>query len=198
MKSKASLLILNNPSSWECWSLYRTNSLRKFHVKNIRDWDIFHIWNFHFTYERSSKGRGFDSQLEALEKHLFKWSQLDLTTLRAVNTSDFARCDCQPGVHNKLMTVHEATYPFMIRCSLASTLSSVKHILQDVNRKAQNNTCTQPLRLWLPKSSLVIIYELHYMRPSVNAKNSEKYIRKTPCTVWSKYSKFPFKKHLSI
>ena len=34
----------------------------------------------------------------------------------------------------------------MVRCSLSSTLSSVKHILQDVNCKAQNRTCKQPLR----------------------------------------------------
>ena len=31
----------------------------------------------------------------------------------------------------------------MIRCSLSSILSSVKHIVQDVNRKAQNRTCKQ-------------------------------------------------------
>ena len=49
-----------------------------------------------------------------------------------------ARCDCHPGVRNKLMTVYAARYPDMAPCSLSSTLSSVEHILQDVNRKAQN------------------------------------------------------------
>ena len=34
----------------------------------------------------------------------------------------------------------------MIGCSLSMLLSSVKHILQDVNRKAQNRTCKQPLK----------------------------------------------------
>ena len=34
----------------------------------------------------------------------------------------------------------------MIDSSLSSTLSSVKHILQDVNRKAQNHTCKQSLK----------------------------------------------------
>ena len=51
-----------------------------------------------------------------------------------------ARCDCHPGVCNKLMTVYAVRYQVMIRCSLSSTLSSVEHILQDVNRKAQNCT----------------------------------------------------------
>ena len=32
----------------------------------------------------------------------------------------------------------------MIRCSLSSTFSSVKHILQDVNRNAQSRRCKQP------------------------------------------------------
>ena len=65
---------------------------------------------------------------------------------RAVYTGDFARCDCHPGVCNKLMTVYEARYLLMICCSLSSTLSSVKHILQDVNRKVQNRTCKQPFK----------------------------------------------------
>ena len=33
----------------------------------------------------------------------------------------------------------------MIRCSLSSTLSSIENMLQDVDRKAQNRTCKQPL-----------------------------------------------------
>ena len=33
----------------------------------------------------------------------------------------------------------------MISCSLSSTLTSVKHILQDVNCMAQKRTCKQPL-----------------------------------------------------
>ena len=33
----------------------------------------------------------------------------------------------------------------MIHCSLSSTLSSVKHILQDVDRNAPNCTCKQSL-----------------------------------------------------
>ena len=37
----------------------------------------------------------------------------------------------------------------MIAYSLSSPLSSVKHILQDVNRKAQTRTCKQPFRLTL-------------------------------------------------
>ena len=48
--------------------------------------------------------------------------------------------DCHPGVCNKLMTVYVARHPLMIGSSLSLTLSSVKHILQDVNRKAQNHT----------------------------------------------------------
>ena len=64
----------------------------------------------------------------------------DMGDFRAVYTCDFTRCGCHPGVCNKLMTVYEARYPLMIRCSLSSMLSSVKHILQDVNGKAQNRT----------------------------------------------------------
>ena len=69
-----------------------------------------------------------------------------LCKLKAVYTCDFARCNCHRGVCNELMTVSAARYPLMIRCSLSSTVSSVKNILQDVNRKAQNRTCEQPLR----------------------------------------------------
>ena len=61
-------------------------------------------------------------------------------------TCYFAHCDCHPSVCNKLMTVFAARYPCMIQSSLSSTLSSVKHILQDVNRKALNLTCKQSLR----------------------------------------------------
>ena len=43
------------------------------------------------------------------------------------------------------MAVYLVRSPLMIRCSLSSTLPLVKHILQDVNRKAQNRTCKQPL-----------------------------------------------------
>ena len=68
--------------------------------------------------------------------------------LRAFYTCDFARCDCHPGVCNKLIIVYEARYPLMIRCSLSSTLSSVKHILQDVNCKAQNRTCKQSFTVY--------------------------------------------------
>ena len=50
---------------------------------------------------------------------------------------------CHPGVCNKLVTVYEARYSLMIRRSLSSTLSSVEHILQDVNHKALNRTCKQ-------------------------------------------------------
>ena len=65
------------------------------------------------------------------------------SVLRALYTCDFARCDCHPGVCNKLMTDFTAGYPHMIRCSLSSKLSSVKHILQDVNRKAQSQVQTR-------------------------------------------------------
>ena len=68
----------------------------------------------------------------------------DPATLRAVYKCDFAGCDCRPGVCNKLAQVYEARYPLMIGSSLLSTLSSVKHILQDVNRKAQSRSCKQP------------------------------------------------------
>ena len=56
----------------------------------------------------------------------------------SIESHKSARCDCYPGVCNKLMTVYAARYQVTIRCSLSSTLSSVEHILQDVNRKAQN------------------------------------------------------------
>ena len=62
-----------------------------------------------------------------------------------VYTSDFARCDFHPGVRNQLTAVCAARYSLMIGSSLSSTLSSVEHILQDVNRKAQNRTSKQPL-----------------------------------------------------
>ena len=55
------------------------------------------------------------------------------------------RCDCHPGVCDKLMTVYAAKYPHMIHCCLSLTLSSVKHILQDVNPNAQNCMFKQPL-----------------------------------------------------
>ena len=55
-------------------------------------------------------------------------------------------CDCHPGVCSKLKTIHVARYPLMIGSSLSSPLSSVKHMLQDVNRKAQNRTYKQPFR----------------------------------------------------
>ena len=51
-------------------------------------------------------------------------------------------------VIDKPMTVYGARYPMMIRCNLSWTLSSVKHILQDVNRRVQNRTCKQPLMLF--------------------------------------------------
>ena len=53
------------------------------------------------------------------------------------------RCYCHPGLCNKLVAVYAARYPIMISCSLSSTLSSVKLILQDVNRQEQNRTCKQ-------------------------------------------------------
>ena len=34
----------------------------------------------------------------------------------------YARCDCYPGVCNKLMTIYAAKYTLMIRCSLSSTV----------------------------------------------------------------------------
>ena len=68
--------------------------------------------------------------------------------LRAVYMCDFATCNCYPGVCNKLIIVYKARYPLMICCSLSSTLSSVKHILQDVNRKAQNRACKQSFTVY--------------------------------------------------
>ena len=50
-------------------------------------------------------------------------------------------CDYHAGVCNRLMIDNAARYPLMICCNLSATLPSVKHILQDVNRKAQNRTC---------------------------------------------------------
>ena len=58
--------------------------------------------------------------------------------VKAAYTCDFARCDCHPGVCNKLTTVYAAKYTLIIRYILSLTLSSVKHILQDVNCKTQN------------------------------------------------------------
>ena len=66
--------------------------------------------------------------------------------VKLVYTSNFARCDFHPGVCNKLVTVHVARYLLMIGSSLSLTLWSVEHILQDVNRKAQNRTCKQSFR----------------------------------------------------
>ena len=75
----------------------------------------------------------------------------------------FARCDCHPGVCNKIVTVYEARYPLTIRCNLSSTLSSVKHILQDVNHLAQNHSCKQPLthqarrgKVWVRHGKLAV------------------------------------------
>ena len=53
---------------------------------------------------------------------------------RAVYTWDFVRCDCHPGVCDKLVIIFVARYPLMIHCSLSSTLSS-------------NHTGKQPFRL---------------------------------------------------
>ena len=70
------------------------------------------------------------------------WGRLNMCgALKTVYACNFARCDGHPRVCNKLIAVYAARYPLMIRCSLISTLSSVKHILQDVNRKAQNRKC---------------------------------------------------------
>ena len=66
-------------------------------------------------------------------------------SITPVYTCNFSRCDCHPGVCNKLMTVYAARYPLMIHYSLSSTVSSVKHILQDASRIAQNRMCKQPL-----------------------------------------------------
>ena len=71
---------------------------------------------------------------------------MNYTMLRDVYTCDFSRCDSHPGVCNKLMTVYVERHPLMISSSLSSTLASIKHILQDVNRKAQNRTCKQPFK----------------------------------------------------
>ena len=64
--------------------------------------------------------------------------------LRVVYTCDSARCDYHPGVCNKFTTVDAARHLLMIRCGLSSTLPSVKHILQNVNRNAKNRTSTHP------------------------------------------------------
>ena len=77
----------------------------------------------------------------------FRSMKLKYLSKRAVHTRDFAICDCHPGVYNKLITVYAAIFARMIRWSLSSTLLSVKHILQDVNRKAQNCTFKQSLKL---------------------------------------------------
>ena len=53
--------------------------------------------------------------------------------------------DCRLGVCNKLMKVYVEKYVHMIRCSLSSTLSSVKHMLKDVNHKAQIASVNSPL-----------------------------------------------------
>ena len=69
---------------------------------------------------------------------------MNYTMLRDVYICDFERRESHPGVCNKLMTVYVERHPLMISLSLSSTLASIKHILQDVNRKEQNNTCKQP------------------------------------------------------
>ena len=93
--------------------------------------------------------------LEKFLKFLNKNAYIEVSMLRAVHTWDFACYDCHPGVCNKLVTVYEARYPLMFRCSLSSTLSSIQHILQDVNRKAQNRSCKQPLGLLRSRVKLV-------------------------------------------
>ena len=59
----------------------------------------------------------------------------------------FAHCNCHPGLCNKLITVYPARYLLMIRCNLSLILLLVKHILQDINPKAQNRKYKQPLIL---------------------------------------------------
>ena len=78
--------------------------------------------------------------------------------LRSVYTCEFARCDCHPGVCNKLMTVYRARYPLVICCNLSSTLSSDKLILQDINHKAQNLTCKQPLMKYTDGQMFILIF----------------------------------------
>ena len=73
------------------------------------------------------------------------------------------------------MAVHAARYPLLIRCSLSPTLSSVKHILQDVNRKAQNHTCKQPFR----NIDLTVSYRVYKCH---NHKNSSLIV---PCSQFS-------------
>ena len=92
-------------------------------------------------------------------------------TLKAVYTSNFARCGCHPGGCNQLMTVYAAKYTLMIRSSLSSMLSSVKHILQDVNRKAQNRTCKQLFKTFLsgkfPGKSLATRFNLNLAKKTM-------------------------------
>ena len=94
--------------------------------------------NVHLSFKMSSS-----SNISRI--YISKCSSFDILyfSLRAVYTWDFAHCDCHPRVCKKLITVYAARYLLMIRCSLSSTLSSVKHILQDVNRKAQNGECQE-------------------------------------------------------
>ena len=66
--------------------------------------------------------------------------------LRSVYTCDFALCDVHSDVCNQLVTVYVARHSFMIGSRLSSMLSSVEHILQDVNRKVQNRTGKQSFR----------------------------------------------------
>ena len=82
--------------------------------------------------------------MKACSNFLFSQS---IHFLRAVYTCHSACCDCHPRVCNELMVVYGTRYPVMIRCSLSSILSSVKHILQDANCEAQNLTCERPFTL---------------------------------------------------
>ena len=83
-----------------------------------------------------------DSEIKSLKQDIHLWFAVvcprhsrQLNTYSEMSiTMHIARCDCHPGVCNKFVTVYKARYPLVIRCYLASTLSSVKHILQDVNR----------------------------------------------------------------
>ena len=71
--------------------------------------------------------------------HPIKFRNLNGTVIRAIQHISIV---ILPYVINSWHSMHPR-YPPMFRYSLSSTLSTVKHILHDVNCRAQNCTCKQ-------------------------------------------------------
>ena len=89
------------------------------------------------------------NSLQSMQQDIRSWfavvcprhsRQLNTYSKMSIARHKISRCDCHPGVCNKLTTVYAARYPLLIGCSLSSTPSSVKHILEDVDQQVQNHT----------------------------------------------------------